>query len=121
MNPQKDKIIQRLKKYNIEYEIVKDNLIKVFLLYIEVDIVMIDGSFKLEYVRGFISKNFKKDLKRLRSVLKERRIVRVIQPLEYFENKYGIKKTNPKLHFIDASINQNDIFEIAQLIKLSPT
>ncbi len=36
------------------------------------------------------------------------------------ENKYGIKKTNPKLHFVDASINQKDIFEIAQLIKLSP-
>ncbi len=36
------------------------------------------------------------------------------------ENKYGIKKTNPTLHFIDASINQNDIFEIAQLIKLKP-
>lgn len=89
MNPQKDKIIQRLKKYNIKYEVVKDNLIKVFLLYIEVDIVMSDGSFKLEYGSGRISKNFKKDLKRLRSVLRERRVVKVIQPLEYFENKYG--------------------------------
>ena len=37
------------------------------------------------------------------------------------ENKYGIKKINPKIHFVDASINHNDIFEIAQLIKLKPT
>jgi predicted alpha/beta superfamily hydrolase len=36
------------------------------------------------------------------------------------ENKYGIKKTDPKLHFVDASINQNDISEIAQVITLKP-
>lgn len=40
---------------------------------------------------------------------------------ELKERKYGIKKTKPKIHFIDASLAQNDIFEIAQVIKLSST
>jgi len=36
------------------------------------------------------------------------------------ETKYGVTKTSPKLRIVDASINQNDIFEIAQLITLNP-
>jgi hypothetical protein len=35
--------------------------------------------------------------------------------------KFGIHKYNPHLHFIDASTNQQDIFEIAQLIKPGKT
>lgn len=34
------------------------------------------------------------------------------------EKKLGIVKYNPALHFTDGSTNQNDIFEIAQLIRL---
>jgi len=34
------------------------------------------------------------------------------------ERKFGIKKTGTITHFTDGSTNQNDIFEIAQLIKL---
>jgi predicted alpha/beta superfamily hydrolase len=37
------------------------------------------------------------------------------------EKKYGIKKYAPAFHIIDASINQNDIFEIAQLMRLENT
>ena len=36
------------------------------------------------------------------------------------ERRYGIKKLNPKIHFIDASVNHDDIFEIAQVIELGP-
>lgn len=34
------------------------------------------------------------------------------------ETRYGIKKSKPKIHFIDASLGQDDSFEIAQLIAL---
>ncbi|HUM47842.1 MAG TPA: alpha/beta hydrolase-fold protein [Chitinophagales bacterium] len=34
------------------------------------------------------------------------------------EKKVGIVKYNPAIHFTDGSTNQNDIFEIAQLIRL---
>ncbi|PSL44294.1 putative alpha/beta superfamily hydrolase [Chitinophaga niastensis] len=37
------------------------------------------------------------------------------------EEKFGIVKYHPLVHFIDGSTNQNDIFEIAQLIKLDTT
>lgn len=37
------------------------------------------------------------------------------------ERKYGIKKKNPAIRFVDASINQTDIFEIAQVIELPST
>lgn len=37
------------------------------------------------------------------------------------ELKHGISKTSPFIHLIDASMNQKDIFEIAELIKLSNT
>ncbi|MCW3085852.1 MAG: putative alpha/beta superfamily hydrolase [Bacteroidetes bacterium] len=37
------------------------------------------------------------------------------------EKKIGIVKYNPTLHITDGSTNQNDIFEIAQLIKLEST
>ncbi len=37
------------------------------------------------------------------------------------EQKFGIKSTGTLLHFTDGSTNQNDIFEIAQLIKLDTT
>jgi predicted alpha/beta superfamily hydrolase len=34
------------------------------------------------------------------------------------EKKFGIKNSNSAIHFTDGSTNQNDIFEIAQVIKL---
>ena len=37
------------------------------------------------------------------------------------EKKYGLVKYKPILHFLDGSIKQDDIFEIAQLIKLGPS
>jgi predicted alpha/beta superfamily hydrolase len=37
------------------------------------------------------------------------------------EKKFGIKKEGALIHFLDGSTNQNDIFEIAQLIKLDST
>ena len=40
----------------------------------------------------------------------------VVSGKKLVERKYGLKN-NPLMHFWDASINQNDIFEIAQLIK----
>jgi len=40
------------------------------------------------------------------------------KPLEKF---YGLKHYKPLLHFMDGSTNQNDAFEIAQLIKLDKT
>lgn len=35
------------------------------------------------------------------------------------EQKHGITKAKPAIHFIDASMNHNDIFEIAQVVKLN--
>lgn len=37
------------------------------------------------------------------------------------EQDFGIKKNISLLHFLDASINKNDIFEIAQLVKCDTT
>ncbi|MES2764178.1 MAG: alpha/beta hydrolase-fold protein [Bacteroidota bacterium] len=37
------------------------------------------------------------------------------------EKSFGIKKNNSPLHFTDGSVNQNDIFEIAQVIHLGET
>lgn len=42
----------------------------------------------------------------------------VVTGKKYKETKYGIKKNGFLIHFIDASVNQNDVFEIAQRIKL---
>lgn len=42
----------------------------------------------------------------------------VVSARKLEEQKFGIKKTAAVLHFTDGSTNQNDIFEIAQLIKL---
>lgn len=41
----------------------------------------------------------------------------VIATKRLTEKKYGVK-ANPILHFVDASTNQSDIFEIAQVVKL---
>jgi len=37
------------------------------------------------------------------------------------EKKYGLYKYHPLLHFTDGSTNQNDIFEIAELMRLGAT
>ncbi|MES2678577.1 MAG: alpha/beta hydrolase-fold protein [Bacteroidota bacterium] len=42
----------------------------------------------------------------------------VVTAKKLHEKKYGIVRYNPLLHFIDASENSNDIFEIAQLVHL---
>jgi len=42
----------------------------------------------------------------------------VVTSNKLVEQKFGIKKPAGVLHFTDGSTNQNDIFEIAQLIKL---
>ena len=89
MISQKNKIISKLEKYKIKYQVINENLIRTFLLYVEVDIVIKDEAFKLRFGNEFISKNFKKDIKRLRFILKDHRIVKTIESLEYFENKYG--------------------------------
>lgn len=50
--------------------------------------------------------------------LKETELTEVsIKSNALMEKKFGIKKRNPLINFIDASNNQNDIFEIAQLIR----
>lgn len=41
----------------------------------------------------------------------------VISSKKLREKKYGLSK-QPMLHFLDASVNQHDIFEIAQIVKL---
>jgi predicted alpha/beta superfamily hydrolase len=40
----------------------------------------------------------------------------VVKPLR--EKKFGVKKRNPAVHFIDGMVNQKHSFEIAQVIKL---
>jgi predicted alpha/beta superfamily hydrolase len=45
----------------------------------------------------------------------------IVSAQKLAENKYGIKKIKPTLHITDGSISQNDIFEIAQVIKLNPS
>lgn len=42
----------------------------------------------------------------------------IISAQKLIEKKIGIVKHNPVVHFTDGSINQNDIFEIAQVVKL---
>lgn len=45
----------------------------------------------------------------------------VVSARKLVERKFGIKKTGTITHFTDGSTNQNDIFEIAQLIKFDTT
>ena len=45
----------------------------------------------------------------------------VVTASKLVEQKFGIKNNGAILHFTDGSTNQNDIFEIAQLIKLDTT
>lgn len=45
----------------------------------------------------------------------------IITPKSLKEKKFGLSKRNALIHFLDGSVNQNDIFEIAQLIKLPST
>jgi hypothetical protein len=89
MISQKDRIISRLKQFKVKHEVVNDNLITVFLLYINAKIHISGEKFRLEYGDEFVSKNYKRDMKRLKSIIKERRVVSVIQSLESFEDKYG--------------------------------
>lgn len=88
MIDQKNRIISRLDKYRIKYQVVSDNLITVSLLYVDADIVIDGEKFRLEHKGSFFSKNFKRDMKRLKYILREIRVVNRIESLEYFENKY---------------------------------
>lgn len=90
MISQKNRIISRLEKYKIGYEIISDNLIIAFLLYIKANIVINGEVFRVEVEDKFVSKNWKKDVKRLKAVLKEKKVVNRMESLEYFEDKYGI-------------------------------
>ncbi len=45
----------------------------------------------------------------------------VVTANKLVEQKFGIKKNGGVIHITDGSTNQNDIFEIAQLIKLDTT
>lgn len=45
----------------------------------------------------------------------------VVTASKLVEHKFGIKNNGAIIHFTDVSTNQNDIFEIAQLIKLDTT
>jgi len=45
----------------------------------------------------------------------------VVTESKLVEQKFGIKKTGGLIHITDGSTNQNDIFEIAQLIKFDTT
>ncbi len=45
----------------------------------------------------------------------------VVSTRKLVEQKFGIKNNKALIHFLDGSTNQNDIFEIAQLINLDTT
>ncbi len=45
----------------------------------------------------------------------------VVTSSKLVEQKFGIKKSSTLIHFTDGSTNQNDIFEIAQLIRFDTT
>ena len=45
----------------------------------------------------------------------------IVTASKLVEQKFGIKNNGAIIHFTDGSTNQNDIFEIAQLIKLDTT
>lgn len=86
---QRDKVITKLRKYKICYEVINPFIITACMLYIKIDIDTSRDVLGLVPQAEVMSKNYKKDLKRLRAVLKETKEVKLIQSIEYLEEKYG--------------------------------